>query len=93
MPPGDSTEQARCLPAEAYTTERLSPPTPVPERRTLFRNRWICIGLVDDVPGARRCTGTPLEVAGQRHERHHDREPRPVVAPSMSFTTTAGIGA
>ena len=39
-------EEARCLPAEAYTTERFLEI----ERRTLFSNRWICIGLVDDVP-------------------------------------------
>ena len=52
------TEHARCLPAEAYTTERFLGL----ERRTLFRNRWICIGLVDDVPGPG--DATPLEIAG-----------------------------
>ena len=52
------TEQARCLPAEAYTTEQFLDL----ERRTLFRNRWICIGLVDDVPGPG--DAMPLEVAG-----------------------------
>ena len=52
-------EEARCLPVEAYTTERFLDL----ERRTLFANRWICIGLVDDVP--RPGDATPLEVAGR----------------------------
>ena len=52
-------EKARCLPAEAYTTERFLEI----ERRTLFSNRWICIGLVDDVPESG--DATPLEVAGR----------------------------
>ena len=52
-------EQARCLPADAYTSERFLDL----ERHTLFSNRWICIGLVDDVrePG----DATPLEIAGK----------------------------
>ncbi|MDD9983360.1 MAG: aromatic ring-hydroxylating dioxygenase subunit alpha [Gammaproteobacteria bacterium] len=53
-----SIEEARCLPAEAYTNERFLDL----ERRTLFSNRWICIGLVDDVPEPG--DATPLEVAG-----------------------------
>ena len=52
-------EEARCLPAEAYTTERFLDL----ERRTLFSNRWVCIGLVDDVPEPG--DATPLEVAGR----------------------------
>ena len=52
-------EEARCLPAEAYTTERFLEI----ERRTLFSNRWICIGLVDDVPEPG--DATPREAAGK----------------------------
>ena len=52
-------EEARSLPAEAYTTERFLDL----ERRTLFSHRWICIGLVDDVP--ERGAATPREVAGK----------------------------
>ena len=52
-------EAARCLPAEAYTTERFLDI----ERRTLFANRWVCIGLVDDVPEPG--DATPLEIAGK----------------------------
>lgn len=54
-----SIEEARCLPADAYTTEQFLDR----ERRTVFSNRWICIGLVDDVlePG----DATPLEIAGK----------------------------
>ena len=52
-------EEVRCLPAEAYTTERFLEI----ERRTLFSNRWICIGLVDDVPEPG--DATPLEIAGR----------------------------
>ena len=51
--------EARCLPADAYTTGRFLDL----ERRTLFSNRWICIGLVDDVP--RPGDATPLDVAGR----------------------------
>ena len=54
-----SIEEARCLPAEAYTTERFLEL----ERCTLFSNRWVCIGLVDDVPEPG--DATPLEVAGR----------------------------
>ena len=54
-----SIEEARCLPAEAYTTERFLDL----ERCTLFSNRWICIGLVDDVPAPG--DATPLDVAGR----------------------------
>ena len=56
---GRSIEEARCLPGEAYTTERFLEI----ERRTLFSSRWICIGLVDDVPEPG--DATPLEVAGR----------------------------
>ncbi len=52
-------EGTRCLPASAYTAERVLDL----ERRTLFSNRWICIGLVDDVPEPG--DATPLEVAGK----------------------------
>ena len=52
-------EAARCLPAEAYTTERFLDI----ERRTLFASRWVCIGLVDDVPEPG--DATPLEIAGK----------------------------
>ena len=51
--------EARCLPADAYTTGRYLDL----ERRTLFSDRWICIGLVDDVP--RPGDATPLDVAGR----------------------------
>ena len=54
-----STEEARGLPAEAYTSERFLDL----ERRTLFSKRWICIGLVDDVPEPG--DATPLEAAGR----------------------------
>lgn len=54
-----SIEEVRCLPAETYTTERFLEI----ERRTLFSNRWICIGLVDDVPEPG--DATPLEIAGK----------------------------
>ena len=60
IPPGECPiQEARCLPAEAYTTERFLDL----ERRTLFSNRWICIGLAGDVPEPG--DATPLEVAGR----------------------------
>ena len=52
-------EETRCLPAEAYTEERFLDL----ERRTLFSSRWICVGLVDDVPEPG--DATPLEIAGR----------------------------
>ena len=60
-------EEARCLPAEAYTTERFLGI----ERDTLFWNRWICIGLVDDVPEPG--DAMPLEVAGRSVIMTRDR--------------------
>ena len=64
---GRSIEDARCLPAEAYTTERFLEI----ERRTLFSSRWICLGLVDDVPEPG--DATPLEVAGKSVIMTRDR--------------------
>ena len=53
-----SIEETRCLPGEAYTNERFLEL----ERRTLFLYRWICVGLVDDVPEPG--DATPLEIGG-----------------------------
>ena len=52
-------EDARCLPADTYTSERFLDL----ERRTLFSKRWVCVGLVDDVPEPG--DATPGEVAGK----------------------------
>ena len=80
--PPCSVEETRSLPADAYTTEAFLDQ----ERRTLFSSRWVCIGLVDDVPEPG--DAAPLETAGRSVVMTRDRRVR-----STCSTTTAGIAA
>ena len=88
-------EEARCLPAQAYTTERFLE-IELPERGdTLFSNRWICIGLVDDVP--ERGDATPREVAGKsvimtREHGGRGTTSAPCAAPRAARTTSKRTG-